>query len=134
MFKLIKILNSGSNVPEPIYLPVNGINAKVGTAMNLTAGKLSHCSATVVPTHVLLKDVKTSDQVALCYKISPDMQFEAPVNGSCASLYAGAKVKLYTNADLAAVGVSNDTASGVAKIVSLDGATAAGDKVTVVFD
>jgi hypothetical protein len=49
------------------------------------------------------------------------------------ALSAGSKVKLYVNSASAAVGVSADTASGVAKIVSLDGATSQGQTVTVNF-
>jgi hypothetical protein len=133
MFKLIKILNSGSNVPEPVYLPSSGISAKAGTAMTLSGGALAHCPATTAPSYVLLRDLKATDTKALCFRISSDMLFETPIMGAPNALSAGSKVKLYVNSASAAVGVSADTASGVAKIVSLDGATSQGQTVTVNF-
>ena len=79
MFKLRKILNAGSNIPEYCLLPVKaGLNYKRGCALILKEGVLCHPEATEAPTHVSVSDFASGEGSELiCYKITPDMLFEA---------------------------------------------------------
>ena len=134
MFKLIKIINSGVNVPEPIRMPkASDKTVKSGTLLTVTNGELADCGPTSAPTYVALADAGVSDTVAVCAAINGNMYFEAPLSESPASLKIGAKVTLATDADGAAYGVSATVSGGVATVIDLCGATSAGDKITVKF-
>ena len=134
MFKLIKILNSGVNVPEPCRLKKDSAaEIKMGAALILNSGNATNCSSTTRPEYIALEDGKIGNDYVMAYAISENMIFEAPVTESPESLTDGVSVTLAKDGNGAATGVSATTASGVAKIVSLDGAANAGDKVTVKF-
>ena len=134
MFKLIKILNSGTNVPESVKLPKSpDLDVKMGSALILSGGTVANCTATTSPTYIAAQNAVNGEDKVLCYPISPDMLFETVFNEPSESVVIGAKVKLCTDDDGSAVNVSADTASGVATVVDLMGAKNAGDKVTVKF-
>lgn len=134
MFTLIKILNSRSNVPEPIKLPCNAnANIKIGTALHVSAGKVASCDATTKPTYIAAANSKSGEGEVLCYPVSPDMLFETTISTASTSLTVGAKLTLYVDFESCAVGVTATTASGVAEIAEPVGALVAGDKITVKF-
>ena len=134
MFKLIKIINSGVNVPEPVRMPkASGVTVKRGTLLTLSQGVVNNCTATTAPRYVALADAAATDTHSVCAEISESMRFDAPVTADPASLTVGAKVTLATDTDGAAYGVTATTASGVATVVDLCAATAAGDMITVKF-
>ena len=133
MFKLTKILNSGINVPEVERIPaVSGINYNVGMAINASAGTAANCTATTKPTHVCAQKLGAGEcDFVLCYPISADMLFEAPISASPASVAVGAKLTLALDESGRAYGVTATVTNGVATVIDTCGATAAGDKITV---
>ena len=134
MFKLIKILNSGVNVPEPCRLnKESAAEIKIGSALILNGGKAENCPETVRPEYIALEDSGAGKTYVLAYTVSENMIFETPITDSPEALTEGACVTLSKDDNGNTVGVSATTASGVAKIVSLDGATDAGDKISVKF-
>lgn len=134
MFKLIKIVNSGVNVPEPIRMPkASETVIKAGTLLTVNAGVLKNCTATTAPTYVALADSIVGVTEATVAQIDHNMYFEAPVTAEPNALSIGDKVTLAVDSDGAAYGITATTSSGVATVVELAGATAAGDKITVKF-
>ena len=134
MFKLIKILNSGVNVPEPCRLnKESAAEIKIGSALILNGGKAENCPATTRPEFIALEDGVIGKDSVMAYAVYENMIFEAPITESAEALTEGACVTLSKDDNGNTVGVSATTASGVAKIVSLDGATDAGDKISVKF-
>ena len=134
MFKLIKIVNSGVNVPEIIKLPKStSLTVKMGSALTLSGGNVTMCSPTSVPTHIAAEDADASKNSVFCYAVCGNMLFETVFSASPASLALGDKVTLATDSSSCTGKVSATTASGVATIVDLMNAKASGDKVTVKF-
>ena len=134
MFKLTRIQNAGSNVPETIRLPAGASASYVcGEAVKITSGAAAACAATDKPTHIIAeRDGAGTDKGILAYRITPDMLFDAPISVAPASLAVGDKVTLALTSGHA-VGVAATTAGGVATVEDLCGASAAGDTVTVRF-
>lgn len=134
MFRLVKILNGRINQGEPVKLPTTaGESYSFGEALVLNGGKLTKCSETKKPEFICCEDYDASstnkkDDI-LVEPVSADMIFEAPVSASPTSLVAGAKVTLDANG----LGVTATTASGVATVWDLCGASATGDKIQVCF-
>lgn len=128
MFDLKKILNGRMNVPEP-EMHVAGIDiASTGMALTLAAGKLALCSPTSVPTHISMGIAKNGEKCAVC-PVNGDQRYEVEVTAAPTSLKEGDKVTIASDG----LGVTATTSSGVATIVSLDGASASGDKITIKF-
>ena len=130
MFKLIRILNSGTNQPEPIRLPaqVNKTHYK-GKLMKLVSGILMDITTTETPTHIVMekKTAKPNDQTVLCYAVTPDMIFETESCEEPSSDMIGMKVDLFTDGTNM-VGVSNYEGSA-ATVYDLMGAKKSGDHV-----
>ena len=134
MFKLIKIQNSGVNVPEPTILKKSTDNAiKLGEALILEDGLLIACPSTVIPSYVALCNAKHEDSEITVFEINSNMLFETTVNTTPASLLVGEKVTLACDDDGSTVMVTATTSAGVATIVDLMGASKSGDKITVKF-
>ena len=133
MFYLTKIVNGRINVSEPEYHTVtNGLNITNGEALVLASGKLAKCSATTVPQFIAGADLSANDtnRVIPVIRVESNQVYSAPLNAApTAAVVEGTKVTI----DGDALGVTADTTSGVATIVSLNGATKAGDKVLVKF-
>lgn len=126
MFIVRKILGGRINVPEP-EKHVAGTAITAGMALTLSGGTL--VTATTTPTHIALADAASGEQVA-CYAVIPGtMIFEVPVSEAPTSLKEGDKVTIGTSA----LDITAKTTNGVATIVDLNGATAAGDTVMVKF-
>lgn len=132
MFKLIKIENGRQNVPEPEYLDVAASEAvAIGEALVLTAGKLTKCGPTATPTHISMGEVSASAakrNIAAC-RVEPNQIYEVACSAVPTALVPGDKVTLTTDA----LGVTATKDSGVAKVIALNGAAVAGDKITVRF-
>lgn len=130
MFNLLKIENARMNVPEPQFYEVTADEAVVyGEALVLSSGKLTKCGATAAPAFIAMKDVGASDTDRKCpvCRVESNQVWEVPVQVAPTDLVAGSKVTLHTDG----LQVTATTTSGVVTIVSLNGATAAGDKVIV---
>ena len=125
MFNVKKILGARINVPEP-EKHIAGTAITQGMALTLTGGKL--VAATGTPTHIALGAAKADEEVA-CYAVLPAMHFEVPVTAAPTSLKEGDKVTIAEGS----LGVTATTQSGIATIVDLNGAKAAGDLIMVKF-
>jgi hypothetical protein len=134
MFKLIKILNSGANVPEPIKAEKIEIEEYgVGTPVVIEGGKIAPAGTTTPPTHITLAKAKEGSTAAIIAEITSDMIFETYINADPASVKAGSKLTLGLNSSSHPVCVTATTQSGVATVVSTLGAKRSGDKITVKF-
>lgn len=135
MFKLIKILNTGVNVPEIERFPCDPtVTLDAGTCLlyDSSCGMVGPGNESEPPTHILAKAINKGDTFALCYRVSPDMIFEAPLIGDPSSLFAGMSVELVVQSGRGICAV-NDVEGGPAMIYSLENAKASGDKVLVTF-
>ena len=135
MFKLIKIQNSGVNVPEPMLLgkPATLV-VKTGEALIISDGLLAKCPATTIPTHVSLSNGAYGDTDVIVFEVNSNMIFETTVNADPSMLDVGAKVTIANAPDGSATRVSATTTAGVATIVDLMGAEKVGDKLNVKFN
>ena len=134
MFKLIKILNSGANVPEPIKAEKIELEEyAIGTPIIISGGKIAPAGATTVPTHITIGKAIKGENHATVAMISPDMIFETYINQDPASLKVGEKVTLGLNSSSHPVCVTATTASGVATVINTLGAKRSGDKIIVKF-
>ena len=127
MFDLKKILNGRMNVPEPEKY-VAGVDIAPGTALKLASGKLAVCGATEGPAYISM-GVAKADALCPVAAVEHNQLYETEVTAAPTSLKVGDKVTISADG----LGVTATTTSGVATIVSLDGATKAGDKITVRF-
>ena len=134
MFIIKKILNSATNAPEPVRLPVDSAKAyKFGTLLVLKAGKLQNVGFAETPTHIAGETLAAGEKTTmLCYDISPDFLIKTTIEGSPTGIKAGDKVALGFDGDFADK-VINDTEGGVATIVDIRGAKKNGDYVYVMF-
>ena len=133
MFKLIKVMNSGINVPEPQILPKAEEEIARGEVLVISGGKATHCPTTTKPTHIALATAKAKDENSVCAMISPDMIFECPITeGTPSTLTVGTKVCL-TQKNGQTAGVNTTTTSGVATIYDTLGANKIGDTVLITF-
>ena len=136
MFKLIKIMNSGVNVPEVEKLNCDTSTiSEAGTCAyyDKSYGQLLMCGDTQTPTHVLLQNINEGDSLVLCYSVLPQMIFETTLIGDPTPLYEGMTVKLVTDNNIGTYAVS-DVEGGSATIYSLQDAKKSGDKILVIFD
>ena len=125
MFNLTKIEGGRINVFEPEMLTVGDSALDIGTACVLSSGKL--VAATAKPTHITLakgaKDAKIP-----CGRVESNQVFETTFSAAPTGINVGDKVTLESGKTVTAT-----TTNGVATIVDLLDAKAAGDKVLVRF-
>ncbi len=133
MFRLVKILNGRTNQGEPIKLPSTPEESYFcGEALSLIAGKLTKCAPTAKPDFICCEDytAPASDNRAVTAEpVSAEMIFEVSVSASPASLVAGSKVTLHTDA----LNVTATVTNGVATVIDTCGAKEAGDRIQVSF-
>ena len=127
MFDLKKILNGRMNVPEPEKY-VADADIVPGMALKLSSGKLVVCGATETPAYISM-GVAKADALCPVAVVEHNQLYDVEVTAAPTALKVGEKVTLTIDG----LGVTATTASGVATIVSLNGATAVGDKITVRF-
>lgn len=133
MFRLIRIENSGVNVPEPIKITKEvGVAVKMGDALIASSGIVEPCGVSTAPTYIALSDAKPEDKFVYCYRVHPHMLFEVELSKTPESIYIGHKIKLATDLDGSTSMVSGDI-GGPAEIIEILGRGVAGDKVTVKF-
>ena len=133
MFKLIKILNSGSNLAEPVRLPIDRTyRYTVGAVATLEGGRLIPARATEIPTHLIGEspEDRSSDKI-IAYEITSRMIFEVPIASDPARERIGRRLRIDDK-----LGTSDAVASGIggrAMIIDMNGARRAGDTVYVLF-
>ena len=79
MFKLVKILYSATNQPEPIRIPATeGETYKKGQPMKIVSGRLTKITSAEKPVYMTMetKIACSEDDTVLCYLITPNMIFE----------------------------------------------------------
>ena len=135
MFKLIKIMNTGVNVPEIEKFPCDPHSPlDVGSCLlyDSSCGMVNASNETDPPTHILARAINKGDCWAYCYRVSPQMIFEVPVTGDPTALYNGMSVELLVESGHGVCTVT-DTEGGPAMIYSTENAKVSGDKVLVTF-
>ena len=136
MFKLVKILNSSTTVPETIRIKTSAnepytrgmllkMNAN-GAAKNVVVGEM--------PTHVCCETLKAGEsETVLCYEITEAMVFSAPTFGSMEGVSVGVKVTLEVDDDGYATCVTPFEDGGYVTIHNTCGATDSDQQVLVRF-
>ena len=134
MFKLIKIQNSGVNVPEPQkFDKPAALKIKIGDALIIDNGGVVSCPPTTAPTHIAFSAGKYNEFEVFAYAINENMIFETTVSEDPSSLMIGEKVTIGKDLDGSSANVTSNTSSGVATIVDLMNASEPGDKINVKF-
>lgn len=133
MFVIAKILGGRQNVAETLELPCTaGTTYTVGEALVVTNGALAKASGGVAAKYIAAETYtapSTGARKLRCYRITPDMLFEAPLSAySASTLKVGAKVTFGTDG-LTLTATAAET--GGAEIVDLGTASKTGDKITV---
>lgn len=128
MFSLRKIEGGRINVFEPHYLTVGTTAVSAGEALVLTDGKLVKCGATSKPTFIALAGGAPDAEIAVG-RVEANQIYEVPVSAAPTALTVGSKVTIGADG----LTVTATTTSGVAEIVDLNDATAAGDRIVVRF-
>lgn len=133
MFVISKILGGRQNVAETLELPCTaGQTYTVGEALVVSGGALAKASGNVPAKYVAAETYtapSTGARKLRCYRITPDMLFEAPLSAySATTVKVGAKVTFGTDG-LTLTATAAD--AGGAEIVELCGASKEGDKITV---
>ena len=142
MFQLIKIEYGRDNIPEPMLLPAKeGVSYEVGMA--LSTDEASHtlipASGNVTATFIAMEDktAKAEDKI-LCFKILPQMLFEAPLSENANTTPApfsrlqfgsGGKGVVATAASGYSVSADKVTMALGATVVDAFGAKNQGDKL-----
>lgn len=133
MFDIVKIENGRMNVPEPEYFDAkSATEIQVGQALALSGGVLVPVTAgTTKPEFISLGYVSASaaKREIPVARVNDEQVYEVPVSAAPTALKVGDKVTLTADG----LEVTATTASGVATIVNLKGAAAAGDKLLVKF-
>ena len=133
MFVISKILGGRQNVAETLELPCTpSTTYTVGEALVVTNGALAKASGGVAAKYIAAESYAAPSSGARklrCYRITPDMLFEAPISAYSASTQkVGAKVTFGTDGlTLTATAAE----AGGAEIVDLGNASQKGDKITV---
>lgn len=136
MFKLIKILNTGVNVPEIEKVACStqlALDAGTCVLYDADRGEICLGDEIEVPAYIIAKNVKAGDGFALCYRISPEMVFEVPLIGSPHVVHNGLSLELALKSGHGAYAVT-DTDGGPAKVYSTEGASKSGDKILITFN
>ena len=133
MFHLIKILGGRIGVAEPRRIPLTeAVTVSAGTAVRIANGTLTKMSAasSAPATHVTLAD--STGKEVLAAALSSDMLFEVPVSAAPADMRIGNEYAIDGDGlTVSATAVSSGKRGVI--LVSTDGASAAGDKLTVRF-
>lgn len=132
MFDLKKIENGRMNVPEPEYYDAKAsTDIEIGQALSLQGGVLAPVAGSTKPEFISLgkltgSAVKREIPVA---RVNDEQVYEVSITAAPTSLKVGNKVTLSADGKE----VTATTEGGVATIVNLCGAVAAGDKILVKF-
>ena len=130
MFKLIRIENGRMNVPSPVYYDVKTNEAvAAGQGLIMSSGVLTSCGA-AKPEFISLgaKGASDTNRTLGCVRVESNQVYETTFSAAPTNRKVGEKVTLSSG-----IQVTATTESGVATIVSLEGASAVGDKVLVRF-
>ena len=107
-----------------------GLTLHVGTALVLTAGKLTKATGTTKPEFICMQEVASTvaDQLIHVERVREETVYETELSVASSAIAVGGKYTIATDGEK----ITSTTTDGVAEVVSFDG-TAAGDKVRVRF-
>ena len=136
MFKLVKILNSGSNVAEPIRVKAGiGRTYTPGAAGRITGVKnmpAENCSGATTPDFIFGEEAKArSGKQIKAYPVSRHMIFLTSFSETPTDILDGDHVTFSANGD--SITADKDS-GGCVEIYDMNGATREGDSVYVRFD
>ena len=136
MFKLIKILNSGTNVPEIIKLRKRtDCEIDTGVGVDVDAdGYAINGSIENRPRFISACRANESDSSVSCYKVSSDMIFETTISGSPEELGVGMLISTEYDLNGAQGRVTNSSVPGHATLYDLMGAKQDGDTIAIFFN
>ena len=133
MFHLIKILGGRTGVAEPQRISLSeAVSVSAGTAVRIVNGTLTKMSASSAApaTHVTLAD--STGKEVLVAALSPDMLFEVPVSAAPDGMKIGNEYAIDGDGlTVSATAVASGKRGVI--LVSMTGASSAGDKLTVRF-
>jgi hypothetical protein len=132
MFKLTNILGSGSNLAEPVYLPIDkSCRYTVGGVAVMKDGRLIPARSKDRPTHLLgeSRGLRESGNI-LAYRITEGMIFEVPIVRAPKAERIGTRVAIDDTRGTSDAVVPGD---GAAVIIDMNGAQEAGDTLFVLF-
>lgn len=125
--------NGRKNAPAIITVPSTASTSyHVGDALVLTSGAATKAGATVKPTHICAQEYvapASGNQPIAVYPVLDGYEWITTFAAAPTGIVAGSKVTLHTDS----AQVTATTASGVAEVVDMYGATASGDEVIVKF-
>ena len=126
MFKIVKYLGGHGAYPDALEIPVTA-DVEVGTALTEAGAK---ATGDVSVAYVTAAPAKSGEKV-ICYRVTPDIVFEAPASVVNSNTKLGNAVTISSDAKgVTATAVSSGKG---AKIIDANGAAAAGDTVHVVL-
>jgi hypothetical protein len=133
MFYLAKYENARMGVAEPEYLVAKGNEAiQEGEALSLASdGTLTKCGATTAPAYIAMCSVSATatERKIPVIPVDKHQLYRVETSAAPTSLKVGAKVTI--NSD--GLKVTATTTDGVATVIDLNGANAAGDEIYVKF-
>lgn len=137
MFKLIKILNSPTGIPD--YKMVNTeVTEKyyIGCALTLAEGAAVHCaSGSTMPQYIAAEQlVSPNGELLRVFPVTPDMVFEVAVTTAPDEIYHGVRVNMAEYIKNVYSLVSGTPAeNGIAVVYDTCGAEKKGDKIQIRF-
>ena len=136
MFKLVKILNSGCNVAEPIRVRCAiSRNYTQGAAGRITGVKnkpAENCTGDAIPDFIFGEESKSrSGKIIKAYPVSRHMIFITTFSEDPTGLLNGDHVTFSNTGDKV---TAVKDGGGCVEIYDMNGATKAGDSVYVRFD
>ena len=135
MFKLIKIQNSGVNVPELITLKKDEDTVfPAGVALVMKNGLINICDIDTKPTHISFGCGKAGKSEAVCFEIYGNMFFETELSDDIGDLKVGSNADLDTDPDGYVSFVSTANPSGFVRVCDTCGAKHIGNKIVVKFN
>ena len=121
MFRVSKIMNSGTNQPELFRLPTRENESYlVGTPLIMTAGMLTSPTNSETPEYIAAESASANEKSELlCYKVNDDMIFEATLTSPLSDYTIGKNYPIQPNDYGQGIGVIAADGDGPALLVGL---------------
>ena len=121
MFKLKRIINSGTSAPEPIRLPKKtNTTFHPGELLRLGVNGLTACAYIDYPDFISLGTY--SGDEAVCFAVTEDMLFECECHDKTNTPRIGEQYDIYCD-DYTALELGNLNSEGAATILGVNGNT-----------
>lgn len=136
MFKLVKILNSNTTVPEIVKRNASlSEGYKRGSLLVMeNNGTLRNVEVGQMPTHICCEDVDPETQSTVrCYEILETMVFEVPAIGNMQNTTPGSKITMDVDDDAIVAYASPSNQDGYVTLHDHCGAKKRGDTVRIRF-